>query len=313
MKKYVFKALTTILLIGQLILPLQNVYAVAKDNVIITGDNANIVVKGRIGASTTEPPGPPIGPPTYPGGPGGRPNIPGSVISVEEEHDFTSLKAYIHGYPDGSFRPENPITRGEVATILYSLISDSVDIYEEVVSVFNSDDVNENLYYWYAINYLANNGVIIGYPDRTFRPESYITRAEIVTLVTKMMHKEESSFDLDVFSDLEKGHWAYGFICSAYENGFIKGYPDKTFKPDQHITRAETVVIINQATGRSEYRNLFGDHTKSKFYDVSNEHWAFIDIMLASSDLMLSDRIILSLQNSMYALVTQASKKFFNF
>ncbi|NLN77277.1 MAG: S-layer homology domain-containing protein, partial [Armatimonadetes bacterium] len=94
---------------------------------------------------------------------------------------------------------------------------------------------------------LANGNIISGYPDGTFRPGNYITRAEIATIASKF--DKLTPLEVNMFSDVS-GHWAEEFINSAAQKGWVTGYPDGTFKPDQYITRAEFVTLVNNVLER---------------------------------------------------------------
>lgn len=157
--------------------------------------------------------------------------------------------AYISGYPDGTVRPEANITRAEVAMIFYRLLNDDVrDTYR--TSFIKFTDMTNQAWYTEAVATLANLGILTGYEDDTFRPNSNITRAEFAVICAKFDELADSSENN--FSDVTSAHWAYNAIISATEKGWIAGYPDGTFRPENRITRAEAVSLINRVLGRAD-------------------------------------------------------------
>ena len=154
--------------------------------------------------------------------------------------------AYIIGYEDGTVRPQGHITRAEVATIFYRLLSD-----EARAAFFTQEnnyvDVASDAWYNNAISTMTNAGLFNGYPDGTFNPDGPITRAELVKVAASFFGSFEPG--TSVFSDTD-GHWASDFIDEAYVLGIVNGYTDGTFKPNQYITRAEAMKIVNGILGR---------------------------------------------------------------
>jgi uncharacterized repeat protein (TIGR02543 family) len=155
--------------------------------------------------------------------------------------------AYVIGYPEGDVRPLNDITREEVAMIFYRLLTDeSRNALLSDVNPFTDMD-QHHLWSNRAVSTLYNAGIIAGYPDGTFRPSDPITRAEFATIAAKFDKLETGS--TSKFTDIF-GHWAEKYITSSENKGWIKGYPDMTFKPEQDITRAEAMTLINNVLER---------------------------------------------------------------
>lgn len=186
--------------------------------------------------------------------------------------------AYLEGYEDGTIKPENNITREEIATVLYRLSDDK--------NINNNSkeykDLNKDKWSYDAINYLVNNNILKGYEDGTIRPENNITRAEVATIITRYKNlnadnikKESKLTDID-------GHWAEESIKIAEENNIIKGYEDNTFKPDENITRAEFTAIINRAFNRCD--NINTSNLNKLPSDVEKGSWYFEDIIEATTD-----------------------------
>jgi len=184
-------------------------------------------------------------------------------------------KSYINGYPDNSFKPDNHITRAEIATILANVMGLSVpDNIEET----GFKDVDKN--HWAAryIKAVTDAGIFKGYEDSTFRPNETISRTELATVIFKCLDLDEKKAVKSSFTDT-KGHWASDFIEEVSRNKIIRGYEDGSFKPNGKVTRAEAVVMINNML----YRDPINVDS-SKFTDLDKKHWAFGHIEAAAED-----------------------------
>ena len=154
--------------------------------------------------------------------------------------------AYIVGYGNGEVRPQNNITRAEVATIFFRLLTD--DVRDENLTKTNRyPDVAATSWYNTAVSTLSSMGIITGYPDGTFRPNAAITRAEFAAIAARFDNDGDKT--AAKFSDIAT-HWAKDEISIAYNNGWITGYPDGTFGPQRDITRAETMTLVNRVLNR---------------------------------------------------------------
>lgn len=178
------------------------------------------------------------------------------MIKLREGVTKTDL---LDGYPDGTFLPDNSITRAETAALLRR----ASEMYGYTVrdGIFSDIDMWAKDY----INELAAAEIVNGYDDGTFRPDNQVTRAEFVAMLMRIVGETGGASD---FEDV-RGHWAESYIDKAAEYGYIDGYPDGSFKPDGYITRAEATVILTKVFGLST------DGTVSRFSDVAPEHWAF--------------------------------------
>ena len=154
--------------------------------------------------------------------------------------------AYLLGYEDGTVRPEGSITRAEVATIFFRLLTDeSRDKFWSQTNDYT--DVPADAWYNSAVSTLSNAGILDGYEDGTFRPDGNITRAEFATITARFL---EASYDGgNRFPDID-GHWAAEYINEAANAGIVDGYEDGTFRPQQNITRAEAVTMVNRTVDR---------------------------------------------------------------
>ena len=156
--------------------------------------------------------------------------------------------AYIIGYEDGTVKPNNNITRAEVATIFFRLLSD--DSRAQFWTQTNSySDVALTNWFNNAVSTLSNAGVITGYPNDTFKPNASITRAEFAAIAARFSDAEATG--ICSFTDVPANHWAASYIALAEELGWINGYSDGTFRPNQPITRAEAMTLINRVLERA--------------------------------------------------------------
>ena len=176
--------------------------------------------------------------------------IEDTVISPFDSEDHF---AYVIGYPtnDGSeiVRPEANITREEITTIYYRLLKD--EIREQMFTDKNNfSDVEVERWSNKAISTMANGGYIQGYEDGTFGPGKSATRAEFVTIAARFYNVDADSIVMkSVLTDID-GHWAAAYIDYAVTQGWINGYDDGSFRPDQNITRAEVMKIVNSMLNR---------------------------------------------------------------
>lgn len=199
-------------------------------------------------------------------------NITAPSIFNSEEH-----KKYINGYPDGTVRPENNITREEVATIFYRLLKDEVRV-EIETSENDFTDVEADRWSNTAVSTMANGGYINGYPDGTFRPEAFITRAELAAMTSRFLDAQVTGEK--VFNDID-GHWAEDSILSIANNEWLLGYEDGSFRPDDYITRAEAITIINRIIVR--YVNEHGLTGNEKIWpDNPVDEWYYFAVIEAS-------------------------------
>ena len=188
--------------------------------------------------------------------------------------------AYVMGYPDGTVRPMGNITRAEVATIFFRLLTD--DSRAQFWATTNAySDVKSGDWFNNAVSTLSNAGIISGYPDGTFRPNAPITRAEMAKVVALFAKLDKSE---NLFNDIA-GHWAEAYIRLAAGNGWIAGYPDGSFKPQQNITRAETMTMINRVLDRvpSVESHLLPYNVMLTFPDCQSGQWYYIAVQEATN------------------------------
>ena len=204
------------------------------NTVSVTGtptDGGEPTTGGDTETTPVNPYHPPIRPPEDPDKP---------ELNTEDHY------AYIVGYEDGSVQPEGDITRAEVATIFFRLLTDeSRNEYWSQTNPYS--DVSADDWFNNAVSTLTNAGVLDGYEDGTFKPNGNITRAEFATITARFF---EATYDGEnLFPDIE-GHWAQDYINEAANAGIVNGYEDGTFRPQQYITRAEAVTMVNRTIER---------------------------------------------------------------
>ena len=221
-----------------------------RDRIYDDDDGDNNYGGGGNGGSALTPPASAIPDPDVPQG--------GDTTTILDERtplagaiglNNTEHFAYMIGYENGTVRPLGQITRAEVATIFFRLMDDSFrSQYWSTASGFS--DVAAGKWFNNAVSTGVNAGKLTGYPDGTFRPNQSITRAEFAAIAVRFLSDEVQGVSGGSFSDTA-GHWAADAIGRAAAAGWITGYPDGAFRPNQSITRAEAATIINNMLGRS--------------------------------------------------------------
>lgn len=187
--------------------------------------------------------------------------------------------AYVYGYPDGTVRPNGTITRAEVTTIFYRLLISARR--DEIFTSENSfRDVNSSMWYNKAASSMAAGGYIQGYADGTFGANKPITRAEFVCLAARFATKTTGFAS---YTDVDNGHWAARSIAICASNGWVQGYEDGTFRPDQPITRAEAMTIINRMLGRGVSKGYVCKGA-ARFTDNDPGSWYYYEILEATND-----------------------------
>lgn len=188
---------------------------------------------------------------------------------------------YVIGYTDGTIRPNNDISRAEVATIFFRLLTDEARTqYDKTTSSFS--DIKDGAWCCRAVSTLTNMGIIKGYTDGSFQPNKSITRAELATIIARFAKLDVNT---KTFSDIN-GHWAQKNIELAAGNGWINGYEDGTFRPNNNITRAETFAMINRVLDRQteSVSDLLPTSEMNMWSDNLNENaWYYKDVQEATN------------------------------
>ena len=190
--------------------------------------------------------------------------------------------AYIIGYEDGSVRPNGSITRAEVATIFFRLLTDETR--EQYWSSTNNyTDVKAGDWFNNAVSTLSRMGILGGYADGTFRPDATITRAEFAKIAVSFFKYKDIASE-NIFTDVVRGSWYESFVTAAAEIGLIEGYEDGTFRPDASITRAEACTIINRTLGRAPDKgHLLPESEMLTWPDNPESAWYYAQIQEATN------------------------------
>ena len=186
---------------------------------------------------------------------------------------------YLFGYPEGTFGPENNMTRAEVAQMFYNLLLD-----QDVTITKTFDDVPANAWYAKAVNTLASLGVVSGVGNGDFEPERSITRAEFTSIAMKFA--EGKTGGTNIFSDVKSTDWFYRAVVNSTQYGWIHGYGDGTFRPNNPITRVEVTAIVNNMLGREADVDFVTEHYDelNHFSDLAVSHWGYYHIVEATND-----------------------------
>ena len=186
-------------------------------------------------------------------------------------------EAYIYGYPDGTIRPEESLTREEAASMLFAVFKESLSADGKSVPVFA--DVPRERWSFQAVNALYANGALSGNEGK-FRPDDKITRAEMASVIYRLADYEPGT---KKFTDID-GHWAQKAVENTAARGWLAGYTDGTFRPDGNITRAEAVFLINGALDRRpESEDALLNDMKIWTDNTDTGKWYYIAIQEASN------------------------------
>ena len=186
--------------------------------------------------------------------------------------------SYLNGYPGGLFGPNDNMTRAEVAQMFYNLL-----LNQNVTVTVSFADVSADAWYAQAVNALASLGIVQGVGDGMFAPERTITRAEFTVIA--MRFAELPTGGTNPFSDVRTSDWFYAQVVGAAQYGWITGYTNGTFGPNNTITRAEVTAIVNRMLSRSADEDFVDDNAADlvQFSDVALTYWAYYDIMEATN------------------------------
>ena len=198
------------------------------------------------------------------------------------EMPITKHEPYISGYEENGvvqFRPDNTITRAEVAKILTVLDGD-FDVNKTYANKFS--DVHDGTWYQNYINFAVEKNYISGDENGLCRPEDMISRAEFASIIARYINIEPLDGE-DKFTDIARLDWCKKYINALAEKGIVTGYENDEFLPDNKLTRSEAVAIINRITDRKMTTEILEKLT-CPFSDVSETHWAYNDILLAACE-----------------------------
>ena len=177
---------------------------------------------------------------------------------------------YLNVYPDRTVRPDGPVSRYDLLYILSQLFS--IEAVGQELFFSDIDSAHAN-----SVKLFTASNLMNGFPDGTFRGNFPVTRAELVKVLCKCLSLDASGI-LSPLLDTH-GHWADEYIGLFFQKGYIIGYPDNTFHPDESITRAEMVVLLNHITRLKPDKTVL-----PKYQDLPYSHWAFMDIMAVTKE-----------------------------
>ena len=207
-------------------------------------------------------------------------NVPKSIIAAAclNTKDHYS---YLIGYSDGTVRPNGRITRAEVATIFFRLLTDDAR-QRNWSSENNFSDVSADKWYNNAVSTLCHMGVLGGYSDGTFRPNAPITRAEFAKIAVSFAQANGSAV-YSYFTDVKTTDWFAPYVTAAKDSSLIEGYSDGSFKPENRITRAEACAIVNRVLGRKPSKNHMKISGRIDWPDCTTADWFYEAIMEATN------------------------------
>ena len=190
-----------------------------------------------------------------------------------EEHS-----SYLRGYANGAFGPNDKMTRAEAAQMFYNLLLD-----KDIAVTVSFSDVPADAWYAGAVNALASIEVIAGVGNSRFDPMRPLTRAEFTVMAMRFAKLDTDGEN--IFSDITEDDWFFDYIVGSVKYGWISGYTDGTFRPNEAITRAEVTVIVNRMLGRAADEDYVDDHADSMhpFSDLTDSSWAYYQIMEATN------------------------------
>lgn len=189
--------------------------------------------------------------------------------------------SYLIGYSDGTVRPNGRITRAEVATIFFRLLTDDAR-QRNWSSENNFSDVSADKWYNNAVSTLCHMGVLGGYSDGTFRPNAPITRAEFAKIAVSFAQANGSAV-YSYFTDVKTTDWFAPYVTAAKDSSLIEGYSDGSFKPENRITRAEACAIVNRVLGRKPSKNHMKISGRIDWPDCTTADWFYEAIMEATN------------------------------
>ena len=187
---------------------------------------------------------------------------------------------YINGYPDGSVQPEGDITREEITSILYRITNHQYE--KPFVATGNVfPDVKLGRWSTHDIEYMADKSIVYGYPDGDFKPTRNLSRAEFAALIFRFTGIEKANIR-NPYTDIDETHWAYEEILALTSTGLIEGYPDKTYKPENNITRAEVMTVINKLLGRKPLESYVKSLEFNPYNDLYEDKWYYVTVLEAT-------------------------------
>ena len=200
--------------------------------------------------------------------------------AVEQVYSHKDI-CYIIGYPDKTVQPGGNLTRAEAVVIFYRLYDGKYPDTNKRMNAKTYTDVSSDAWYYEELRTLYGIGILEDVFDKEFHPGQAITRAELAAIAANFANLDYEAGE--GFSDVTRDHWAYNYILSATANGWLKGYEDGTFRPDEPITRIETMTLINRVINRSVTKEKLRElKVKNPYTDLPESFWGYCDVMEAT-------------------------------
>ena len=223
-----------------------------------------------------------------------------SVEYVYSHKDLT----YIIGYPDESVRPDASMTRAEAATVFYRLYDGEYPAFTRRMSNGTFEDVKADYWFYKEVETLYNIGIVDGMDEHTFAPDAPVTRAEFAVMAARFANLDYEGGN--IFDDVPTGHWAYSYINAAANAGWVEGYPDGSFRPDEPISRAEVVTLVNGVINRSVTLGKLKElGVKCPYNDLVENHWGYCDLMEATVPHSAEEWHGLSYNDGIYNIIVE--------
>ena len=201
-----------------------------------------------------------------------------AVVPVSAEQYELNNKyhtKYMDGTGDGSFNPDGFVTRAQMCQLIYNLMTEKPQVTREF------SDVSDDAWYYEPVNALYSAGLIEGkYTEDAYCQNDLISRGEAVEFICRFYSDNGGVSD---FSDVGKDSDFYSVVSMASQNGWISGFDDGTFRPENPITRAELAAVMNRVLDRYADREFIKANDRVRiFTDVEPDHWAYYDITEAT-------------------------------
>ena len=211
---------------------------------------------------------------------------------------------YIIGYPDESVRPDASMTRAEAATVFYRLYYGEYPEFERRMSNGTFEDVKTGDWFYKEVETLYNIGIVEGADEHKFSPDEPVTRAEFAVMAARFADLDYKGGN--IFDDVPNGHWAYSYINAAANAGWVKGYPDGSFRPDEPISRAEVVRLVNSMVNRSVTLDKLKElGVECPYNDLVENHWGYCDLMEATVPHSAEEWHGLSYNDGIYNIIVE--------
>ena len=211
---------------------------------------------------------------------------------------------YIIGYPDESVRPDASMTRAEAATVFYRLYDGEYPAFTHRMSNGTFEDVKTDYWFYKEVETLYNIGIVDGTDEYKFSPDAPVTRAEFAVMAARFADLDYTGGN--IFDDVPNGHWAYSYINAAANAGWVEGYPDGSFRPDEPISRAEVVRLVNGVINRSITLDKLKElGVECPYNDLAEKHWSYCDLMEATIPHSAEEWHGLSYNDGIYNIIVE--------